>query len=172
MDKRTQKKSGHILLFVLLAAVLTGAMYLTGIRPYIVLSGSMEPAIHTGSLVLVDSRAKTPKTGEIVTYRLQNTTVTHRIVREEDGRYVTKGDANETEDKGRVAQEEILGICRCSIPWMGYAAWWIQHPLMKAAFFLLILSGILRESLPDDRENRDFSKKEKEIMNYEEQKNC
>lgn len=172
MRQKKDKKQGHILYFALFAAGVAGMMYLAGIRPYIVLSGSMEPVIHTGSLALVDTRDKIPKIGDIVTYCQQDMIVTHRIVREEGGGYVTKGDANETEDEGRVEQERILGICRCSIPLMGYAAWWIQHPLIKAAVFLLILSGVLLECIPNERDGKDFSKKEKEIIHYEKKKDC
>ncbi|MDY5955563.1 MAG: S26 family signal peptidase, partial [Frisingicoccus sp.] len=41
-----------------------------GINSFVILSGSMEPLIHTGSVVMVDSREKDIEVGDIIMYRL------------------------------------------------------------------------------------------------------
>ena len=70
--------------FVLLVALLVGAR-LFGIEPHIVLSGSMEPEILTGSLVYVNpvtpEQAQNLKVGDTVTYLADKngTKVTHKI---------------------------------------------------------------------------------------------
>ncbi len=71
-------------LFILLVLLLVGVRIL-GVEPHIVLSGSMEPEIHTGSLVYVDlvspEEACDLKVGETVTFVADKngTKVTHKI---------------------------------------------------------------------------------------------
>lgn len=96
-----------------------------GINPYIVLSGSMEPEIHTGAVAIVNTKDTEVETGDIVTYRLPKTDgsealVTHRIIGEDAGGYITKGDANDVEDMTRVTQTQIVGTCIGSVPMLGY----------------------------------------------------
>ena len=70
--------------FVLLVVLLVGVR-LIGIQPHIVLSGSMEPEIMTGSLVYVKpvtpEKAQSLQAGDTVTFLLDNngTKVTHKI---------------------------------------------------------------------------------------------
>ena len=79
-------------LVVLLAVALVGVR-LAGIRTFTVLSGSMEPTYHVGSLIYVnkvDSAAIRP--GQVITFMLdENTVATHRVVEvvpDEDDRCV------------------------------------------------------------------------------------
>ena len=73
-----------VVLFVVFVALLLGAR-LFGVEPHIVLSGSMEPDIWTGSIVYVkpisQEEAQSLEVGEDVTYvvNAQGTKVTHRI---------------------------------------------------------------------------------------------
>ena len=94
-----------VVLVVLLAILLVGVR-LVGIVPYTVLSGSMEPAYHVGSLIYVQKvDPATLEVGDPLTYRMPDgTVVTHRIIEVlEDGglerRFRTQGDANEIPDK-------------------------------------------------------------------------
>ena len=68
---------------------------LFGCRPVVVLSGSMRPTYEVGTIIYykkVDEGQL--KAGDIITYKLNSTLVTHRIKRIENGKYVTQGDAN------------------------------------------------------------------------------
>ena len=94
-----------LILFVLLVVLLAGVR-LIGIEPHIVLSGSMEPEIMTGSLVYVSrlspEEAMSLEAGDTVTYLVdaRGTKVTHKIyevvgpayMKNQNGEYVT--DAN------------------------------------------------------------------------------
>lgn len=98
---------------------------------FIVQSGSMEPGIKTGSLVLV-SKKNSYQSGEIITYRNKtgkgdlnkNLTTTHRIVDivnfEGESSYRTKGDANLTPEENLVTNEEIVGKVVWILPFIGY----------------------------------------------------
>lgn len=125
-----------VVIVVLLALLLVGVR-LVGLRVYSVLSGSMEPTYHTGSLLYVkktDTAAL--KSGDVITFMLDEDTVaTHRIVEvikdEEDPstvRYRTKGDANAAPDAVPVHYKNVIGTPVCSIPYLGYVANYIQHP--------------------------------------------
>ncbi len=99
-----------------------------------VLSGSMEPKIHTGSIVVVKSVADY-KVGDIITFG-QNTKTevptTHRIaeVKVENGEmvYKTKGDANNGEDNKEVSRKDIIGKVYFSLPYLGYAIDFVKKP--------------------------------------------
>ena len=136
---------------VLLAVALVGVR-LIGLKPYAVLSGSMEPAYHVGSLIYVKSvDYKTLQVGDPITYMLnENTVVTHRIIEvlvdEEDPntiRYFTQGDANDVPDGMSVHYKNIIGKPVFSIPYLGYVSNYIQNPpgsyVSIAAGALLIL---------------------------------
>lgn len=96
-----------------------------GIHPYVVLSGSMEPEIHTGAVAFVNTKDTEVLQGEIVTYRLSKaddskTFVTHRVIGEDEEGFITKGDANDSEDMTRITQAQIVGTYIFSIPALGY----------------------------------------------------
>ena len=121
---------------VLLAVLLVGAR-LVGLRTFTVLSGSMEPTYHTGSLIYVKKvDAANLSEGTVITFMLDEDTVaTHRIVgvvpdEDEPGvvRYRTQGDANEVEDGSLVHYKNVIGTPVFSIPKLGYVANYIQHP--------------------------------------------
>lgn len=125
-----------VALVVLLALLLVGAR-LVGLQVFVVLSGSMEPTYHTGSLIYVKKvDPYTIQEGQPITFMMSETTVaTHRVVGivpdEEDPtviRFRTKGDANDAEDGGLVHYKNVIGRPVFSIPYLGYVADYIQHP--------------------------------------------
>lgn len=121
---------------VILAIVLVGVRF-CGLKVYTVLSGSMEPTYHTGSLIYVKDVDYTQlQAGDVITYMLNEDTVaTHRIVEvvpdETDLsvlRYRTKGDANTAVDGGLVHYKNVIGSPVFTIPYLGYVANYIQNP--------------------------------------------
>ena len=154
----TFKKIWNAVTTVLVAIVVILALLLVGVRligmqVFTVLSGSMEPAYHTGSLIYVKDVDYTQlKEGDVITFMLDEDTVaTHRIVGvvpdENDPtviRYRTKGDANDAEDGSLVHYRNVIGSPVFSIPKLGYVANYIQNPpgtyiAISAGAILLIL---------------------------------
>ena len=144
-----------VALVVILALLLVGAR-IVGLQVFTVLSGSMEPTYHTGSLIYVKKvDPYTIKEGQPITFMLdENTVATHRVVGivpdEEDPtviRFRTKGDANEAEDG-----------------YLGYVANYIQHP---PGMYIAISVGavlLLLVFIPDifaDEDDKNESKKKK-----------
>ena len=142
-----------LVVIVVLAAVLMVGVRIAGIQTYTVLSGSMEPTFHVGSLVYVKSVDTAElKVGDPITYMAsEDTVVTHRIAGivpdEEDSsvtRFRTKGDANEAEDAVLVHYKNIIGKVIFNVPYLGYLANFIQSPkgryvAIAAGAFLLVL---------------------------------
>ena len=125
-----------VAIVVVLALLLVGARFI-GLNVYTVLSGSMEPTYHVGSLIYVkDVDTDELKAGDVITYMLdEDTIVTHRIADvipdETDPsiiRFQTKGDANDSVDGSLVHYKNVIGTPVFSIPKLGYLANYIQKP--------------------------------------------
>lgn len=108
---------------------------LFGFRPLAVLSGSMEPAIGTGDLVV--SRRIAParaRVGDVVTFREPGSgrLVTHRLrsihIEGATARMVTKGDANNAPERWSVAAGGAIGRVELRVPRLGFVAIWINSP--------------------------------------------
>ena len=94
-----------------------------GFRNYIVLSGSMEPTISIGDIVFVKVTNEI-KENDIISFRADNSVITHRvkaIVENEnkEKQYITKGDANSSEDTEIVEPENVEGKYCFKIPKIG-----------------------------------------------------
>ena len=153
-----------VALVVILALLLVGAR-VVGLQVFTVLSGSMEPTYHTGSLIYVkEVDPYTIEVGKPITFMLNEDTVaTHRVVGivpdEEDPtviRFRTKGDANEAEDSGLVHYKNVIGTPVFSIPYLGYVADYIQHPpgmyvTISAGAVLLMLTFLPDIFAPDSK---------------------
>ncbi len=133
-----------MLFAVLIAAVLT-VPRLLGYTPFTVLSGSMEPAYPVGSIVYVrDELPESIRASDVVMFELPNgMPVTHRVVSADSvlRTFVTKGDANPSEDPVPVPFEQVTGKAGVCLPLLGYAALFMQTPsgLICVAFVMLIL---------------------------------
>ena len=163
--------SGVLVGIVVLLAIASVGVRLIGLEPYVVLSGSMEPTYHVGSLIYVKSvDYKELKVGDPITYMIsQDTVVTHRIIEvlvdEEDPntiRYFTQGDANAVADGTSVHYKNIIGKPVFSIPYLGYVSNYIQNPpgmyVAIAAGALLILLVFLPDVFADASETEKKKK--------------
>lgn len=114
-----------------------------GIRADIVFSGSMEPALRTGSIAFTNIRKTEPEPGDIITYCLEDACITHRVVEKGRGFYITKGDANDAADAVPVVSSQIIGTVVFSIPMAGYAAVLFR----QKSVFCIILLMLVQESV-------------------------
>ena len=106
-----------------LAAMTSGAQ-LAGLETYDILSGSMEPSIHTGSLVYVRTGIACDRiqAGEVIAFDIgEDRTVTHRVldVNTRDKTFTTKGDANALADPQAVPWNRVRGTVVAAIPKLG-----------------------------------------------------
>ncbi|UWP60918.1 signal peptidase I [Ruminococcus gauvreauii] len=152
--KKIYKAVTTILLVALIALV--AALFLPrvfGLQPLAVLSGSMEPTYHVGSLIYVqDVDPADIEVGDPMTYTIgEGTMVTHRVVEkdEENQTFQTKGDANENVDGGAVAYSEVVGRPAFSIPLLGYVAVYAATRTGMIIMITAILVVLILTFLPD-----------------------
>jgi signal peptidase len=131
----TGLKTTFTVLGITAAASLTWLQF-SGGKMLSVQSGSMEPAIHQGSLVQVN---RVPShdiaVGDVITYVSadKTTTITHRVTAllEADpsgNKFVTKGDANSDAD-APIETASVVGRVERSLPYAGYAVDFIKRPI-------------------------------------------
>lgn len=91
--------------------------------PYIVLSGSMEPLIRTGSVVYIEEdEDREVESDDVIAYLAgDGMAVVHRVIGFGDTGYVTKGDANDVQDAKEVRPDRVIGFYKGSVPGLGYA---------------------------------------------------
>ena len=161
-----------VIIVVLLAAALVGAR-IFGLKVYTILSGSMEPTYHTGSIIYVKTvDPLTIEEGTPITFMLDETTIaTHRVVAvfpdEEDAavvRFQTKGDANDAPDGSLVHSKNVIGVPVFTIPYLGYVANYVQHPPGRYVAIAVIVLILLLTFLPDLFDDNKKGKSEKEVV--------
>lgn len=140
-----------------LVALTGSALHLTGhVRAATVVSGSMEPGIPTGSLVVGWSQE--PSEGDVVMgAREDGTFVTHRVIEVlNDGGFRMQGDANESPDAQAYAGDSWTVKAR--VPHLGSAfRWVVDEPLALIGLGLVagvVLGGVIRPSTPTSSERR------------------
>ena len=133
-----------------------------GYKPFIVLSGSMEPSIMTGDMVFVkETDPDSLKVGDVIAYKSGSAVVTHRIVevKSENGetRYVTQGDANNAADQGMGKPADVEGIYQRRIAGAGNLAMFMQTTTGMILFVvcplvLFVLWDVIRRQLESRKE--------------------
>ena len=140
-----------------------------GVTPMVVQSGSMsgdaEDHIEVGDLIFtVKPDTAELQVGDIVSYMEGNIAVTHRIIdirTDSNGKrsFITKGDANNTEDPA-IGADAIFGIYKGRVAKLGDFAMFLQRPLGMAVFIgipvcAFIVYDIIRRQRSSGRANRE-----------------
>jgi signal peptidase len=125
---------------------------LFGGMPMVVLSGSMEPRLVPGDVVIADhTDPHALRSGTVIVFREpgDGRLVVHRLVRiASSGELVTKGDANPSEDSTPVPLDRVVGVARLRVPAIGLVSyWWMTGDRLRAlgaALAVLMLLSIIR----------------------------
>lgn len=140
------------LLLALLAILLLSNLYLLfmqlvfdadlpkvfGTARVIVISGSMQPAINVGDMLIISER-KEYHVDDIVTFRMGNSLVTHRIIEIDDTHVVTQGDENNVADAPSPLSS-IEGKVILRIPKVGTFILFLKTPF---GILLLVLLAVV-----------------------------
>lgn len=125
-------------------------LYLFGIVPYVILSGSMEPTIKTGSLCFINKKVDVQeiKKKDVIAFKLDDgTLVTHRVDKINKDGIITKGDNNKRVDDGVVTANNYVGKNIFWIPKVGYVVMAFQSTRGKIVLItcvvLLFVVGML-----------------------------
>lgn len=153
MRKWIKVLSDAVLILITGFSLLIGAGYLNGVVPYVVLSGSMEPQIKTGSVCFVDTKAafEGVKPSDVIAFETANgALVTHRVIKIKDGAMETKGDANQVTDGFTTTKENFRGKSVFSIPLAGYVISWVQTTRGKILWITGTITLLLGSLLMDE----------------------
>ena len=137
---RNYKKSAIILLIIPIILTIIIIYFVSGYFKYYALaiaSGSMNPVFDRGSVVIIEQvndkydNYNKLKEGKIIAFKAEKNTVVHRLIRivnvGDEIFYYTKGDANKKEDDYLIKKENIIGIVKFTIPYIGYPTVWFSE---------------------------------------------
>lgn len=119
-----------ILYSVITFALLTIVLLTSGLFTYQALtigSGSMSPAIEKGDVIILKSmkneETRKIKKGDVLVYNHDNKIIVHRVIKKSNNgetiSFKTKGDYNNAKDSWTVKQEDVIGIVKFRIRWVG-----------------------------------------------------
>lgn len=148
------KKIFYALLIILLIIIIYNVIYSKFIKHelitsifgkafFIVETGSMEPAIKKGELIVV-SKNDNYKVGDIVTILDdENYIYTHRIIDKNDKYIITKGDANDLTDE-TILEKNIIGKVIFHSNILGFFVIYLLKPLIIIDIFLISIKLIVK----------------------------
>ena len=145
--------AGTLLFFLVQSKLNGGQPNFAGYKLYAVLSGSMNPAFDTGSLVAVKPIDPAElQEGDIITFGSSGgKIVSHRVVginRKDGLSFITKGDANNVADSGAVPASRVIGMVGVAIPYLGRLLVFSQTKqglltlIIIPALVILVLEGL------------------------------
>jgi signal peptidase len=134
---------GAFLALLVAVIALLALPHFTSFDALVVSGRSMEPAIHLGSVVVVDRSDRVPQVGAVVTFHDPTEgIVTHRVVAVGPSSFETKGDANNSVDVTTRSFSDVIGTVRFSVPYLGYLLYLLELPLVFLAL-LVVVGGAL-----------------------------
>ena len=156
-----------LLTLVIIIGIVFVFLYAIRIEPYVVLSGSMEPTLHVGSLSFINKNISIDEIekGDIVAFKADKVLVAHRVYSVEKDGLVTKGDANDEDDGLSVNELNYIGKNIFNIPYVGYGVRFIQTPKGKIISVTIVACLIISAFIFDDdktKEKKESKKKKKE----------
>lgn len=140
-------------------------------------SGSMSPTISVGSLIVIKP-SSSYKVGDIITFKTPNSNkvkdyTTHRLVeiKQNNGNsvFITKGDANKSEDQRSIEPNQVIGREIFKIPWLGYVIGYTKT--LPGLILLIVVPAtiiVLEESKKIIKEIKKIKNKKKQVLKTEE----
>ncbi|MCI9105138.1 MAG: signal peptidase I [Lachnospiraceae bacterium] len=138
--------------------LLIAAPMVAGYRPVVVLSGSMEPTYHVGSIIYYkEASFEQIAQGDPITFHSEEggTLITHRVVEKSEinREFVTKGDANKTVDPNPVSYGNVAGkTSKLTIPYAGYLITIGRKPIVMAILAMILVMGMLGDNWMPEKE--------------------
>ena len=146
-----------LMTLILIFGIAFIVLYVVGIEPYIVISGSMEPAVKKGSLSFINNHSKFSdvKENDVIAYTASTgAKVTHRAIRITEEGIETKGDRNSSSDGITTTEENFIGKNVFSIPQLGYLIKNLQTARGKLILITLVMVILASGFLMDDKKDK------------------
>jgi len=128
-----------------------------GFYPMLVTTGSMEPGLPAGAMVVAHAR-EDYEVGEVISFRQGGGVITHRIIEKTREGYRTAGDANNAPDGETVPEEAVLGRVEVCLPWVGKLLLFLREPM---GILALAAGGALLLLLPEKQGKEPYEDTEK-----------
>jgi len=169
-----RKKIKEIISVLIVVALLAPAIIyaipfiVDGYYSSVILSGSMEPTIPVGSIVVTQKiDVDNVKAGDIIVFQRSKSKTLHRVIDkivENDSYYFkTKGDANEDPDPWIVQPEQVQGSLLLTIPYYGYLLYFAGTPigfiLMVIIPAILLITNEIRKIIQLKKEEKISARK-------------
>ena len=154
-----------LMTLILIVGITFIVLYVIGIEPFVVESGSMEPTIHTGSISFVNKHVKydSIKENDVIAFTLPTgNKATHRVIKITDEGFETKGDNNQNSDGISTTRQNYIGKNVFSIPKAGYLIKQTQTARGKIILITIIVIILLSGFLLDDSKNKKGKRFSKE----------
>jgi len=143
--------------FVVGCLLVTLVPLVFGWRPYVVASGSMEPRISVGDVVLASPVTDRERVlGRVTVFKAPDHSgkvITHRVVRFDGSAMVTKGDANATVDSATITMGDVRGLGRLLVRWVGLPLTWLQTG--QWLWLLLLATSLLASAAAIARDQEE-----------------
>jgi signal peptidase len=142
-----------------------------GYKMYVIISGSMQPELEVGDIVVVKKiNPNDLKKDDVISFRKGQTIITHRIAEvknaEEKLQFLTKGDNNNTSDKDLVSEKEVEGIVVNKIQKLGKIVLKLRDKTLIIFIILIYYVFLMYDQSIQKRKNIRRIKREE----YEEKK--
>ena len=128
-----------------------------GIKTYAIISGSMEPELKIGDIVIAKELNNELKEGDIISFRQGQSIITHRIfevIKNRDNiEYKTKGDNNNTADSGTITKKIIEGKVIAKIPFVGKISILLKKKVVIVAIIVIFYMYLLYTKSIKKRKN-------------------
>lgn len=150
------------IIVVLIALLLVGSRFI-GYSPYAIIGGSMEPTYQVGDLVYVqkvDPKGITKNMPITYVLNAEGVVSTHRVVDIDikNQQFITKGDANSSNDAVPVHFNNVIGVVKYSIPYLGYLSVYLNSR-QGQLILILLLSALIGYSLISKVMQKSLNKK-------------
>ncbi len=131
--------------------------HIFGFYPMLVTTGSMEPVLPAGAMIVSHAQADYG-VGDVISFRQGGAVVTHSIVEVTAEGYRTAGDANNAPDSETVPRRAVLGRVVLCLPWAGALLLALREPI---GILILAAGGALLIFLPDRQRKEPYEDTEK-----------
>ena len=133
---------GSVLIIMLGIVAIGAGLYVHGYRVWVVHTGSMEPTLMPGDIVIDAPTRDGYRPGDVITFLhsdLTSDVVTHRITDiTPQGRIHTKGDANRSADVWDIRPDQVQGRVIHTVPGLGYVLVFLRQPTGGAAVVAVV----------------------------------
>jgi signal peptidase I len=144
--RRLKAVSGIVATIMVIAVTLIVSLYAAGVRTSYTVSGSMEPTIYRGDLILSSTRYNAIDKGDIIVYQahwFHDKPVLHRVkdkaLDKDTGEfrgYIMRGDNNDADDPETVTPSQVTSEVMAVIPYAG----WVINPWTLAGAATLVIT--------------------------------